>query len=214
MGRADARPICFNTPMSYTIGVDEAGRGPLAGPVAVGAVAVPKGFDWAQIPGVRDSKKMTPLQRERVYERMCALSRAGSLRYTVSFASAKTIDRIGIVAAVHDALSTALEKLAVSPEKSDVRLDGSLKAPTVWRTQKTIIRGDASEPVISLASIAAKVERDRKMVRLAEKHLAYGFDVHKGYGTAAHIAAIKKHGLSPEHRTSFCRGLRSAGKSV
>lgn len=213
-GRADARPSCFNIIMEYIVGVDEAGRGPLAGPVAVGVVAVQKGFDWTQIPGVRDSKKMTPLQRERVYARLRALSQAGALRYAVSFASAQTIDRIGIVAAVGRALEQALQRLKVAPHVCSVLLDGSLKASAIWKKQKTIIRGDDSEPVISLASIAAKVERDRRMVRLAKKHQEYGFEVHKGYGTAVHIAAIKKHGLSLLHRATFCRGLRQPKKSV
>lgn len=200
--------------MEYIVGVDEAGRGPLAGPVAVGAVAVPEGFDWTHIPGVRDSKKMTPLQRERVYAHLRALSHAGALRYAVSFTSARIIDRIGIVAAVERALEQALQKLQVVPQASSVFLDGSLRAPVVWKKQKTIIRGDVSEPVISLASIAAKVERDRYMTSLAKKHPKYGFDVHKGYGTAMHIATIKKHGLSPLHRATFCRGLRQPKKSV
>lgn len=198
----------------FLIGIDEAGRGPLAGPVAVGAVAVPEDFDWAQIPGVRDSKKMTPFQRERVYTRLRALRRSGALRYAVCFASARTIDRIGIVVAVAQALSQALNKLDVSPEESNVRLDGSLKAPVIWKKQKTIIRGDVTEPVISLASIAAKVERDRHMARIAKKYPKYGLETHKGYGTAAHMAAVRKYGLSPEHRTSFCKGLRPARKSV
>lgn len=196
------------------IGVDEAGRGPLSGPVAVGAVAVLKNFNWTRIPGVRDSKKLSAAQRERVYAHMRSLSLSGEIRYAVAFVSARTIDRVGIVEAIRRALNSALTKLDVSPHESTVLLDGSLHAPAQWHKQKTIIHGDALEPVISLASIAAKVERDRRMVRLAKKHPQYGFEVHKGYGTAVHIAAIKKYGLSPEHRASFCKALRHGKKSV
>lgn len=189
----------------FLIGIDEAGRGPLAGPVAVGAVLVEHAFDWELIPGVRDSKKMSEKAREAVFARMEELKRDGVLRFAVAFSSAQIIDSRGIVPAVHSALARALGTLDVSPEECSVLLDGGLRAPETFAHQKTIIRGDDSEPVISLASIAAKVSRDRIMHRESAKFPEYGFEVHKGYGTKAHRELIGRLGLSPMHRASFCR---------
>ncbi|MDO8514722.1 MAG: ribonuclease HII [bacterium] len=190
--------------MRYLIGIDEAGRGPLAGPVAVGAVMVPHDFDWKILKGVRDSKQLTPFAREEWYRKLRAMRQAGMLDFSVSFSAAGTIDRRGIVFAIHSALTRCLIKLDATPEQCEIRLDGSLRAPEIFTVQKTIIRGDESEPVISLASIAAKVTRDRLMQRLAEKYPAYDFRAHKGYGTPRHQKMIHKHGLCPLHRTSFC----------
>jgi ribonuclease HII len=188
----------------YIIGIDEAGRGPLAGPVAVGAVIVPVDFDWSLVAGAKDSKQMTPRTRDDLYKRMRALRREGKLDFTVAFSSAVAIDARGIVPAVQSALNRALAKIAKAKPLCEVLLDGGLRAPDIFPRQKTIIRGDQSEPVISLASIAAKVMRDRLMMRAAKRYPAYGFDVHKGYGTFAHRRAIEQEGLCALHRTTFC----------
>ncbi len=200
--------------MQYVVGVDEAGRGPLAGPVAVGVVMVPQNFNIKKVfPGVADSKKLTEKKREEIYTLLQQAQRNETLRYVVVFASAQMIDRDGITKAVRDAVWRGVYKLVcryLGPrEQSSVRvlLDGLLVAPPEY-VQKTIIRGDATEPIISLASIAAKVERDRLMVEYAKKFPNYGFEVHKGYGTQKHLAAIKKFGLCAIHRTTFKIGKR------
>lgn len=190
--------------MKYLIGIDEAGRGPLAGPVAVGAVSLPQDFDMEKVIGAKDSKMMTPLSRERLYETMCALRADGLLDFAVAFSDALMIDREGIVPAIRSALARAIESLHLDPDVCEVRLDGGLRAPEHFKNQTTIIRGDQTELAISLASIAAKVERDALMREIALQFPAYGFEIHKGYGTARHMSAIRSFGLSPIHRTSFC----------
>lgn len=196
--------------MRYVVGVDEAGRGPLAGPVAVGAVLVEKTFDWRRIEGARDSKQMRPSARARMYERILKLQDEGALRVAVSFSSAQTIDRKGIVPAIRSALARTLVKLAAHPDECAVLLDGSLKAPPQYREQATIIRGDDLEPVISLASIVAKVRRDRLMERLSATYPAYRFHEHKGYGTRAHRELISTEGMCGLHRITFCTRIPGA----
>ncbi len=203
--------------MHYLIGIDEAGRGPLAGPVAVGAAVVPQDFDWKLVGGAKDSKKMTPKAREFLYSKMTVLRENGELDFAVAFSSSSMIDQWGIVPAIKSALARCLSKLSEgSPltSRCEILLDGGLCAPPEFANQRTIIRGDQSEPIISLASIVAKVERDRLMTRLAQKYPAYAFELHKGYGTAAHCAAIRAHGLSAIHRRSFCMRLISSQESV
>lgn len=194
----------------FIIGIDEAGRGPLAGPVAVGAAMVGEDFDWSLVRGAKDSKQMTPNSREALYETMCALRESGAIDFAVAFSSSKYIDTYGIVPAIKSALERALVSITKDEppsENCEVLLDGGLRAPERFANQKTIIRGDASEPVISLASIAAKVERDRLMCSLSARYPAYGFEIHKGYGTAAHRKAIAAEGLSQVHRATFCRAI-------
>jgi ribonuclease HII len=186
------------------VGVDEAGRGPLAGPVAVGAVYVPPGYSLRSIPGIKDSKQMTARERERVYARLRA---ADGIRCAVALTSSAVIDAHGIQYAIRDALRRALRKLQVSPDEVVVLLDGGLRAPEEYTRQRTIIRGDATERVIGAASTVAKVTRDRYMVREHTRYPVYGFDEHKGYGTANHRMAIRKQGLSPIHRRTFCRNI-------
>ncbi|MEK7479686.1 MAG: ribonuclease HII [Patescibacteria group bacterium] len=195
--------------MRYLIGIDEAGRGPLAGPVAVGAVMVPVDFDWSLLEGVRDSKKLSEKKREEFYTRASELAQSKVLHFAVSTSSATYIDRYGIVPAIKRALAEALSRFDIEPHDCRVVLDGSLHAPAEYIHQETIIRGDDTEPVISLASIMAKVTRDRLMKRLSPKYPAYGFDAHKGYGTLLHRRAIAQFGLSDVHRTSFCRRLET-----
>lgn len=201
----------------FLIGIDEVGRGPLAGPVSVGAALVPVDFDWAQLPGVTDSKKLTEKKRERIYEQSCVLQADGKLFFAVVGESAAVIDEIGIVPAIRKALTQAIheviEKSQGNPrfplgvESVRVLLDGGLKAPEEFVHQETIIKGDAKESVIGLASIIAKVTRDREMVRLAPEYTGYGLEVHKGYGTVAHRRAITEHGMSAIHRRSFCKNI-------
>lgn len=189
---------------TWLVGVDEAGRGPLAGPVAVGVVAVPRRFDIRKaFPGINDSKQLSEARREDIYKEAVRLERLGTLRYIVGFSSAGVIDTHGITRAVRRCVWSAVRRVA-DPRTSFVKLDGLLVAPPEYR-QETIIKGDALEPVISLASVLAKVRRDRLMKRLAQKHPLWGFEVHKGYGTAGHRAAIAEHGLCQLHRRSFCK---------
>lgn len=190
--------------MYRRIGVDEVGRGPVAGPVAVGVVAVPPSFEWSQLPPVKDSKQMTARARERVYARVHEVP---DIQYAVSFVSAQSIDAYGIVPAITSALSEALSRVAHNPALCEVLLDGGLRAPALFTHQTTIIRGDASEPVIALASVLAKVERDRYMVALGAQYPLYGFEKHMGYGTKAHYQALATHGLSPEHRRTFLKKI-------
>jgi ribonuclease HII len=189
----------------YMVGIDEAGRGPLAGPVAVGVVVIPLAFAWDLLQGVRDSKQMTELGREIWFEKLRVLEREYGVRHAVGFSSAQYIDERGIVPAIRAALGRALRELAVDAAEASVLLDGSLKAPERFASQKTIIRGDESEPIISLASIAAKVKRDHLMKRLAITYPGYGFEIHKGYGTKAHREAIIELGPCPIHRKTFVK---------
>ncbi len=186
------------------IGVDEAGRGPLAGPVAVGVVSVPHTFNFKLLKGVRDSKQMSELGREIWFEKLRILEVEEGLRYKVVFSSATVIDTFGITRAVRRAVFAGVRFLAPESKGVEVLLDGLLRAPEEYK-QQTIIRGDESEPLISLASIAAKVKRDRLMRRLALRYPAYGFDIHKGYGTQKHREAITKFGPCDIHRKTFVK---------
>lgn len=196
--------------LRWLIGIDEAGRGPLAGPVSVAAfcVATKDQDDILQkhFQGVRDSKKLTPLARERFFAQIRELAKSGMVRYSVSLVSASVIDKIGIAPAVRLGIKRCLKKLSLDPRNVHLKLDGSLRAPLEY-FQETIIHGDDLVPIISLASVVAKVHRDRRMVRFAKKYPQYGFEIHKGYGTKAHYEAIKKHGFSEGHRRTFLKGL-------
>jgi ribonuclease HII len=197
----------------YLIGVDEAGRGPLAGPVSVGVVLIPTDFVWDAIPGVNDSKQLAEKKREEIYKRAVELKKKGELFFAVHMESAESIDTIGIVPSVRKAMAKALTQIlhesGVEHADCFVKLDGSLKAPREFLYQETIIQGDGKEKVIGLASIMAKVTRDRYMVKISKKdHLAhYVFEAHKGYGTKLHRELILQNGLSDMHRKSFCRKL-------
>ncbi len=191
--------------LKYIVGVDEAGRGPLAGPVAVGVALVPFDFDWGLIPGVGDSKKVSEKNREAIFLRAKELQKQGFLKYYVALISESVIDDKGITKAVAQGIAQCFSKLKCNPEETEVRLDGLLKAPEEFLIQETIIKGDQKEKVIGLASILAKVTRDAFMVRIAREYPQYGFDVHKGYGTLKHRNAILEHGLTEIHRKSFCK---------
>lgn len=194
----------------YLIGVDEAGRGPLAGPVAVGAMAIRSRRIPHKFRGVKDSKQLTAIQREEWFEVIKESAKNGEVLYAVSFARAETIDENGLTRSVYSAINRCLKRLEFLDEKcraAEVRLDGLLYASGRYLDQKTIIGGDECEPVIALASICAKVLRDRRMVKAAKEFPEYGFEEHKGYGTKAHYKAIKMHGLTPLHRRRFLKGI-------
>ncbi len=187
----------------WIAGVDEAGRGPLAGPVSVGVAVVPYDFDWSLIPGVGDSKKVTPKNREAIFRQTQHLKNQNILNYAVILVSARVIDTKGISYAVREGIRKGFAKLNLDPAITEVKLDGLLKAPEIFVHQETIIKGDAKEKSIGLASIMAKVTRDRYMERIAKKYPEYGFEIHKGYGTKKHREFIKKFGLTDIHRSSF-----------
>ena len=193
-----------------TIGIDEAGRGPLAGPVAVGAAYIPKGARISY-KNLRDSKKLTERDRELWFGKMKQWQKEGKIRFSVTLISHEVIDTKGIVCAISLGIQRCLKTLAVDPKETLVLLDGGLKAPTEYRKQKTIIKGDEKISAISFASIAAKVTRDKRMVSLAKKYPEYGFEVHKGYGTLRHRQAIMKYKSSDIHRTSFLKSFQKKG---
>lgn len=193
--------------MKWVVGIDEAGRGPLAGPVSVGLIKVPVDFDWTLVPGVGDSKKISEKKREIIFETAKELSKQGLIEYSVKSVSAKSIDAKGISAAIVRAIASGIEELTLNPEDTIIKLDGSLKAPKEF-TQETIIGGDGKELVIGLASIMAKVTRDRYMLKLAAEFPEYHFAQHKGYGTKAHREAIAALGFSSQHRQSFCKNIK------
>lgn len=190
--------------MQLLVGIDEAGRGPLAGPVSVGVVAAPTLFDVArEFPGVADSKVLSEKKREKIFKLLEARTTMGDVYFSVKFSDATYIDENGIVKAIHIALAQALFQVAPNPKDVRVLLDGSLTAPHKYTHQQTIIGGDATQPIISLASIAAKVMRDRLMCKFAEQYPVYGFEKHKGYGTVFHRAMIAQHGSCKLHRHTF-----------
>lgn len=206
--------------MKFIIGVDEAGRGPLAGPVAVGVAVVPGNFLWdKKLPGVTDSKQLSEKKREKIFMAARRLKAAGQINYAVALVSAKVIDKIGIVPAINLAIKRAFSQIQNNLnipvnryiyDDCQVLLDGGLKAPTEFNNQKTIIKGDSQEKIIGLASIVAKVTRDRYMVLQSSKPIftPYEFATHKGYGTKKHRLSIAKCGVSSEHRQSYCKNLK------
>ncbi|MBU6320997.1 MAG: ribonuclease HII [Patescibacteria group bacterium] len=190
---------------TWIIGVDEAGRGPLAGPVAVGVVRVAEGFDVArEFLGVKDSKQLSEPAREKLFALLEARAKQGDLAYRVCLGGHAQIDQLGITSASRHALARGIRALTSTMQKSDfyIQLDGGLYAPKEF-SQETIIRGDDLVPLISLASIAAKVTRDRLMTRMAAQYPAYGFERHKGYPTRAHYEALRRWGPCAIHRRSY-----------
>ena len=177
----------------WVAGVDEAGRGPLAGPVYAAAVIL----DPAKpIAGLADSKKLSAKRREALFD----LIQCNAKAWAIASASVEEIDTINILQASLLAMQRAVEGLATQPDK--IIVDG-LHCPRVSMPARAIVKGDSKEPAISAASILAKVARDREMQTLHEKYPCYGFDAHKGYGTAVHMAALQVHGVSSAHRRSY-----------
>lgn len=197
----------------YIVGIDEVGRGPLAGPVTVCAACVPLDLQWNELPGVTDSKKLSPRKREEIFDQAVRLKKKGQIHYAVFSVSAKQIDTLGIVPCIKKALGRALDAVekesGFDPASTEIKLDGGLQAPARFLLQETIIKGDMKEKSIGLASIIAKVTRDRHMslVSKQEGYTHYGFASHKGYGSKKHCEAIREFGLSDMHRRSFCTKL-------
>lgn len=195
----------------FICGVDEVGRGPIAGPVTVGLVMYERKHErlFKDIP-LRDSKKLSPQKRRLIYSQMKVWKKEGRVFFTTASVSAKKIDGIGIAQAIRDCIAKVfhkIEHLEVEPLTISVKLDGGLYAPEQFVYQETIVRGDAKERSIALASIVAKVTRDSYMERQSEFYPEYGFEQHKGYGTKDHYKALKKHGKTRLHRQSFLNGL-------
>lgn len=174
-------------------GVDEAGRGPLAGPVVAAAVILD---EKNPIHGLADSKKLTALRREKLFDEI----RAKALCCSIAEASVEEIDRLNILQATMLAMRRAVEGLRLKPAK--VLIDGN-RIPVMDVLAEAIVKGDALVPAISAASILAKVSRDRWCAELDLAYPQYGFAGHKGYGTAEHLAALREHGACPQHRKTF-----------
>jgi ribonuclease HII len=174
-------------------GVDEAGRGPLAGPVTAAVVVL---HPERPIEGLADSKQLTPEQRDELYPRITA----HAVAWAVAHATVEEIDRINILQATLLAMRRAVHALPQLPAK--VLIDGN-RCPQLDCAAETIVKGDALVPAISAASILAKVTRDRWMVELHQRYPQYGFDRHKGYSTVDHIESLERHGPCPQHRRSF-----------
>lgn len=191
------------------VGVDEAGRGPLAGPVAIGGCCYNSDDRMLHkelrrlFPVVKDSKQLSHTKREAVYKELTRLSKCTTLRFEVVLVSSMVIDTRGISHAIKKGLERVLKRLVDDAGSVEVLLDGGLRAPAFYYRQSTHIRGDATHLPIALASIAAKVVRDRHMIRLAKRFPNYAFEIHKGYGTKSHYVAIKKNGLTKIHRKTF-----------
>lgn len=184
---------------AVVIGVDEAGRGPLAGPVVVAAVALPEVCS-AQLRKARDSKQMTPMSREKLFGVICSQA----LAVSVAWAHPPVIDRHNILRATLLAMRRAVRRAAVKlPSPVLVLIDGPYRAPRLGLAQRAIIDGDNKSLSVAAASIVAKVVRDRWMARLERRYPGYGFASHKGYGTKAHGEALTRLGPCPAHRRSY-----------
>ncbi len=183
--------------LQYIAGVDEVGRGPLAGPVVCAAVIMPLDEE-SLVVGVDDSKKLSAKKREE----LAALIKERALAYTIVEVSEKEIDEINILEATRKGMKRALESLAITPQT--VLTDGNMTLDVTF-PQRSVIHGDALSYSIGAASIIAKVYRDSKMDEFAKIYPQYAFESNKGYGTAAHIQAIKEYGLCPIHRRTFTK---------
>jgi len=184
------------------VGIDEAGRGPLAGPVYVGVVALNRGFDFQQFPNLTDSKQMSEDDREFVYDDIVG-NTDSEIMYTIRYATPELIDKNGINTAISRAINRGLRNLGVS-KGSRILLDGGLSAPNKYN-QESITGGDKKEPAISLASVLAKVARDRYMRKIDGRY-DFDFAQHKGYGTKKHRQRINERGACEIHRMSFVNG--------
>ena len=176
-------------------GVDEAGRGPLAGPVCASAVILPQGLE---IPGLNDSKKLSDKKRRE----LMPVIKEQALAWGIAFASEEEIDDINILQATFLAMRRAMDQLSLRPDLA--LIDGN-RETDFGLPVKTVVHGDSLSANIAAASVLAKVTRDDLMIELAEKYPEYGFEIHKGYGTKAHYAALEKYGPSPIHRRSFLK---------
>ena len=185
----------FDQGLQVICGVDEAGRGPLAGPVCAAAVILPKHLE---IPGLTDSKKLSDKRRRELFPEI----QRQAIAYGIGFASEKEIDEINILKATFLAMERALAQLPITPEL--VLIDGN-RERDFGLPAKTVIKGDSLSANIAAASILAKVSRDDLMLEMAREYPQYGFEIHKGYGTKAHYAALRMYGPCPIHRRTFLR---------
>ena len=176
-------------------GVDEAGRGPLAGPVCAAAVILPEGLE---IPGLNDSKKLTDKKRRELFP----IIKEQAIAYGIAFASEQEIDEINILQATFLAMQRAIDQLE---GKANFALIDGNREKDFGLPVMTVVKGDSRSANIAAASVLAKVTRDIYMEELAEKYPEYGFEIHKGYGTKAHYAALTEHGACPAHRNSFLK---------
>ena len=188
----------FDKGIKYVCGIDEAGRGPLAGPVVVASVILPKD---SMIEGINDSKKISEKKREKLYD----LITEQAISYGVGIIYQEEIDEINILQATKKGLYEAIKSMEIKPNV--ILVDALTGIDTLGIPYKSIIKGDAKSYSIGAASIIAKVTRDRIMREWDKIYPEYGFEAHKGYGTAKHIEAIKKYGLTPIHRKSFCKNF-------
>lgn len=186
---------CYTEGYQRICGVDEAGRGPLAGPVCAAAVILPAHLE---LPGLTDSKKLTDKKRRELYP----LIKEQAIAYGIGFASEREIDEINILQATFLAMRRALDQLAIRPDLA--LIDGN-RETEFGLPVKTVIKGDSLSANIAAASVLAKVARDDLMLELARQYPCYGFEVHKGYGTKAHYAALTEYGPSPVHRMTFLK---------
>ena len=184
-------------PFDLICGVDEAGRGPLAGPVCAAAVILPKGL---VIPGLNDSKKLSDKRRRELFP----IIQQEAVSFGIAFASQEEIDEINILQATFLAMRRAIDQLNPQPEFA--LIDGN-RETDFGVPCKTVIKGDSLSANIAAASVLAKVTRDNWMMEAAEKYPGYGFEIHKGYGTKAHYAALEKLGPCPIHRRTFLKKL-------
>ena len=182
-------------------GIDEAGRGPLAGPVYAAAVILPMGLE---IDGLNDSKKLTEKKREQLFDIICEKA----IAYSIGIATEQEIDDINILNATFLAMRRAVEGLSVKPDYA--LIDGN-QHPGLSIPDETVVKGDGKSMSIAAASILAKVSRDRFMLKLAEKYPEYCFEKHKGYGTKLHYEMIEKYGVAPIHRRSFLKKVLNNG---
>ena len=185
----------FDQGLEIICGVDEAGRGPLAGPVCAAAVILPK---YLEIPGLTDSKKLSDKRRRELFPEIPRQA----LAYGIGFASEKEIDEINILQATFLAMERALAQLSIPPELA--LIDGN-REKDFGLPVKTVIKGDSLSANIAAASILAKVSRDDLMLEMAREYPQYGFEVHKGYGTKAHYDALRMYGPCPIHRQTFLK---------
>lgn len=185
----------FDNGVKLICGVDEAGRGPLAGPVCAAAVILPPN---AEIPGLNDSKKLSDKKRRELYP----IIKEQAIAYGIAFADHNEIDEINILQATYLAMERAINQLSVKPELA--LIDGN-RAKDFGIPVETVIHGDSLSASIAAASVLAKVTRDDVMLQMAEEYPGYGFEIHKGYGTKAHYAALTEKGPSPIHRMTFLR---------
>ncbi|MBQ7384951.1 MAG: ribonuclease HII [Ruminococcus sp.] len=187
----------YNKGYQYVCGVDEAGRGPLAGPVCAAAVIFPKGLI---IEGVNDSKKLSEKKREALFDVICE----SALAYSIVFADVDEIEEVNILRATMNAMKRAVESLSI--EADFAYIDGNTMPP-IEINGECIVKGDAKSMSVACASILAKVSRDRLMLKYAEEYPQYGFEKHKGYGTKVHTEALREFGPCPIHRLSFLKKI-------